>query len=64
MSPDRGLVLCLSVDDLEPHLPGSASDDAESSVIVSRIQVFRLCLNDIHDLFARYLADLCLVRFL
>ena len=52
-----------SVYNLEAHLAGGAGDDAEGGFIASRIQVLRLCLNDIHDLFARYLADLCLVRF-
>src|SRR5689334_6299673 len=53
-----------SVDDFETHLAGSAGDDAESSFIVSRIQVLRLRLNDIHDLLARYFANLRLVGFL
>src|SRR6185437_10574032 len=53
-----------SVDDLEPHLAGGAGDDAEGSFIVSRIQIFRLCFDDIHDLFARHFPDLRLVRFL
>ena len=53
-----------SVDDLETHLAGGAGDDAKGGFIVSRIQIFRLCFDDIHDLFARHFPDLRLVRFL
>src|SRR4029079_4859286 len=53
-----------SVDDFETHLAGSAGDGAESSFIVSRIQVLRLCPNDIHDLLARHFPHLHFVRFL
>jgi hypothetical protein len=63
LSGFRKRSLAKSVDNFETHLAGRAGDDAEGGFITSRIQVLRLCLNDIHDLLARYLADLRLVRF-
>ena len=53
------------IGDLEPHLAGGAGDDAEGGFVVARVEVFALGVDDVHDLFARDLADLgfvCLFR--
>src|SRR5437588_11364237 len=51
------------IGDLEAHLAGGAGNDAEGSFVVAGVEVFALGVHDVHDLFARDLADLCLVRF-
>src|SRR4030095_8797194 len=56
--------LAILINHLKPHLPGSAGDDAEASFCVARVQVFALGVHDVHDLFARDLADFGLVRLL
>src|SRR4051812_35777110 len=50
------------IDDLEPHLPGSASDHAESGFVATRVQVFALGVDDVHYLFASDFSDFGLVR--
>jgi hypothetical protein len=51
------------IDDFEAHLAGRAGDDAEAGVVVACVEIFALGVHDVHDLFARDLADLRLVRF-
>ena len=43
-------------------MPGGAGDDTEGGFVVARVQVFALGVHDIHDLFARDLADFGFVR--
>jgi hypothetical protein len=50
------------IDDFEAHLARGAFDNAEGGFIAARVQVFALRVHDVHDLFARYFADLFFVR--
>jgi hypothetical protein len=45
------------IDDFEAHLAGGAGDDAEGGFVVARVQVLGFRFHDVHDLFARNLAD-------
>ena len=60
-----GLQSCyFLLDDFETHLSRRAGDDAEGGFVVTRIEIFGLRFDDVHDLFARDLAHLGFVRFL
>ena len=50
------------IGDFEAHLAGGAGDDAEGGFVVARVEVLALGVHDVHDLFARDLADFGFVR--
>src|SRR3954469_12259392 len=55
--------MSILVDDFEAHLAGGTGNNAEGSFVVTRVQIVLLRSYDVHDLFARDLADLVFVRF-
>ena len=64
LSGEAFVIIVRSIDDLEPHLSGSAGDDSEAGFVVAGVQVFALSVDDVHHLFATDLSDFGLIRLL